>query len=336
MLRPGKLPPDLLNTYLRHAGKSDPRVHVGPRFGEDCAVIDIGERYLVATTDPVTFTTDRPGWYAVHVNANDVATMGAQPAWFQACLLLPPSATEAAVRDLFMQIDSACRELNVGVTGGHTEVTSAVTQPVVVGTMTGIVAKDRLVTTAGMRPGDLVVMTKAAGLEGTGILFHEKRAELEAVLPAALCAEAGNVARTFGISVVRDALLAAEHGATAMHDPTEGGVAMGLFELSAARGPGLRLDLDRIPVLDSTAATCAHFGLDPLGLIGSGALLLTLPADEWPALQRTYRAAAIPAAVIGDVTAAAGIDARRNGRPVPFVYSQRDELLKVLGHTSSG
>ena len=336
MLPPGKLPPDLLATCLRHTGAPDPRVHIGPRFGEDCAVIDLGDRYLVATTDPVTFTTDRPGWYAVHVNANDVATMGARPAWFQTGLLLPPSAIEATVRDLFTQIDAACRELNVSVIGGHTEVTPAVTQPVVVGTMTGVVAKDRLVTTAGMQPGDLVVMTKTAGLEGTGILFHAQRAALEAVLPAGLYREASDVRQTFGISVVRDALLAAEHGATAMHDPTEGGVAMGLFELSAARDLGLRLDLDRIPVLDSTAAICEHFGIDPLGLIGSGALLLTLPADKWPDLDRAYRTAAIPAAVVGSVTATAGIDAKRNGRPAPFVYSQQDELLKALGHTSSG
>ena len=198
MLLPGKLPTDFLKTCITHAGTEDPRVLIGPRFGEDCAVIDIGAQYLVVKTDPVTFTAADVGWYAVHINANDVATMGAQPAWFQTCLLFPPDTPEESVRQVFAQIDSTCRDLGITVTGGHTEVTASVTQPVVVGNMTGVVAKDRLVTTQGVRAGDLVVMTKTAGLEGTSIVFTEKHKELEDILPPELQREAQHIRDNVG------------------------------------------------------------------------------------------------------------------------------------------
>ncbi len=330
MLLPGKLPTDFLKTCITHVGTEDPRVLVGPRFGEDCAVLNMGEQYLVVTTDPVTFTADDLGWYAVHINANDVATMGAQPAWFQACLLFPPNTSEHEVRQVFAQIDSTCRDLGISVTGGHTEVTAAVSQPVVVGSMTGVVAKDRLVTTQGVRAGDLVVMTKTAGLEGTGIVFAEKRKELGDILSPELQDEAQHIRATWGISIVKEAVLAAQHGATAMHDPTEGGVAMGLYELTAVSGLGMQLDLDAIPTLPSTRAICEYFNINPLGLISSGTLLLTIAAERWPGLERIFQSANIPAQVIGTVTPEAGIRARWNGKPATFTYSERDELLRVV------
>lgn len=330
MLLPGKLPTDFLTTCIRQTGTKDPRVLIGPRFGEDCAVIDIGAQYLVVKTDPVTFTTKDLGWYAVHINANDVATMGARPAWLQTCLLFPPDTAEESVRRVFAQIDSTCRDLGITVTGGHTEVTAAVSQPVVVGNMTGVVAKDRLVTTQGVRAGDLVVMTKTAGLEGTSIVFTEKQKELEKVLPPELQYEAQQIREIWGISIVKEALLAAQHGATAMHDPTEGGVAMGLYELTVVSGLGLRMDLDAIPTLPATQAICEHFNINPLGLISSGTLLLTIAADKWPGLEQIFQSENIPAQVIGSVTPEAGIQARRNGQIAQFVYSERDELLKVV------
>ena len=330
MFPPGKLPVDFLRTCIRQTGTPDPRVLIGPRFGEDCAVIDIGAQYLVVKTDPVTFTAEDVGWYAVHINANDVATMGAQPTWFQTCLLFPPDTQEEAVRQVFEQIDSTCRDLGITVTGGHTEVTASVTQPVVIGTMTGVVAKDRLVTTAGVRAGDLVVMTKTAGLEGSSILFTEKRKELEKILPPELRDEAQHIRATWGISIVKEALLAAQHGATAMHDPTEGGVAMGLYELTVVSGLGMQIDLDAIPTLPSTQAMCEHFDINPLGLISSGTLLLTISADKWPSLEHVFQSENIPARVIGTVTPATGIQARLNGKPASFAYNERDEVLKIL------
>jgi len=330
MLTLGKLPVALLKRYITQQGTPDPAVIIGPRFGEDCAVIDLGNQYLITKTDPITFATEEIGWYAVHVNANDVATMGARPRWFQACLLFPQHTTEETVRRVFSQIDAAAKDLGIAVTGGHTEVTSAVNQPVVVGDMHGLVAKDRLITSSGAHPGDLVVMTKSAGLEGTSILAAEKADTLRSVLDDALRQEALNLRHAPGISVVKEALLAAEHGATAMHDPTEGGIAMGLYELATASEVGLRLDLETIPVLSVTRQICRHFGINPLGLISSGALLLTIPPDRWSPLERIFQSQAIAAQVIGVVRTERGIHALAHGKPAPFPYSEVDELTKVL------
>ncbi len=330
MLPIGKLPVELLKTCLGHRGVADPRVVIGPRFGEDCAVIDIGEQYLLVKTDPVTFTAKHIGWYAVHINANDIATMGGRPQWFQACLLFPPDTSRETVQDVFRQIDETCRSLGVTVSGGHTEVTQAVSQPVVVGTMYGVVDKAGLITSAGARPDDLIVMTKTAGLEGTSILIAEKAAELRAQLGTARWQEAFRLAQTLGISIITEAALAAQHRASAMHDPTEGGITMALYELASASDHGLRIELDAIPVLPLTRDICDSFQINPLGLLSSGTLLLTISPRRWPALRASLEAEGIAAQVIGSVQAAPGIVAFAKGKPTNFVCSETDELAKVL------
>src|SRR5687767_15817446 len=161
MLPVGKLPASTLQAILERHAVKDPRVVVGPRVGEDAAVIDIGDRYLVATADPVTFATDDIARYALVVNANDVAVRGARPRWFLATLLLPAgAATDETVAALFASLQEACEEMEVTLVGGHTEVTHGLDRPIVAGTMLGEVAKDKLVTTGGARVGDAIVMTK--------------------------------------------------------------------------------------------------------------------------------------------------------------------------------
>src|SRR5215468_10558416 len=146
----GKLRAETLQAIFDKHHTKDERVVLGPRVGEDAAVIDMGDRYLVATTDPITFVTEDLGWYALVVNANDLAVRGAIPRWFLATCLLPEGrTTEAEVTTLFQQLGTACRALDVALVGGHTEVTSGLDRPIVVGTMLGEVDKARLVTTAG-------------------------------------------------------------------------------------------------------------------------------------------------------------------------------------------
>jgi hydrogenase expression/formation protein HypE len=329
-LLPGKLPPALLTALLRRRGRRDPRVVVGPQFGEDAAAVTLGTHDLVITTDPVTFTRAEAGWYAVHVNANDLAVMGAPPAWFQAAVLLPAGSSAAAARAVFADIDRACRQLGVALTGGHTEVTPAVRLPVVVGTMLGTVATGRLVRSSGARPGDLLVLTKTAGLEGTAILARAHARTLRALLGPAALRRASRLHRVPGISVVREALAAAAAGVSAMHDPTEGGVAMAVVELAAASHRHIELDVDRVPVRPDTAAICDRFGLDPLGLLSSGALLATIAPERAATLLRRLQRLGVRATVIGRVRSGRGVVARRAGRRVPLRASARDELTKLL------
>jgi hydrogenase expression/formation protein HypE len=265
----------------------------------------------------------------VNVNANDVAVMGARPSWFQATIIVPPRTSAAAVRQIFRDIDRSARRLGIAVTGGHTEVSPAVNQPVVAGDMQGIVQRERLVTSAGASVGDLLLLTKAAGIEGTAIIARSFAREARKVLGTVGQRQAARFHHQPGISVVSEALLAASAGATAMHDPTEGGVAAALYELATASRKRLVVDLDRIPVLPHTARLCAHFGLQPLGLIGSGALLLTIPEPKLAALARTLKRRRIGVTCIGKVAAGKGVEAHRDDRRVPFKWSQRDELTRL-------
>jgi hydrogenase maturation factor len=326
---PGKLPPAALRRLLRFRGAPDRRVVVGPAFGLDAAVVDLGSQYLILKSDPVTFTTEEVGWYAVHVNANDVAVMGARPAWFQSTIIVPPRTAPGVVRGIFRDIDRAARGLRIAVTGGHTEISTAVRQPIVAGDMQGLVRRGGLVTAAGARAGDLVIMTKFAGIEGTSIIARRLGGVARRALGARARLEAARFNHRPGISVVADALLAARTGASAMHDPTEGGVAAALYELATASGRRLVVDLDRIAVHPHTARLCAHLGLRPLGLIASGSLLLTISERRAEVLLRGFRRREVSAAVIGWVTAGRGVDAYREGRRVRFEWSPRDELTRL-------
>jgi hydrogenase maturation factor len=279
----GKLRAETLQAIFDKHPLKDPRVVVGPRVGEDAAVIDMGDRYLVATSDPITFATAEIGWYALHVNANDIAVRGARPRWFLATVLLPPGATgDASVGALFAELHAACDELEVALVGGHTEITHGLDRPIIAGTMLGEVEKDKLVTTRGARVGDAIVMTKGVPLEGAAIIARDKEAELRArgVSPAVIRRARGFLKRP-GLSVRPEAEIACELATVhAMHDPTEGGIATALVELADAAGVGLRIDRERIMVLPEGRALCEAFGLDPLGTIASGALLMTLaPGD---------------------------------------------------------
>lgn len=331
----GKLPAETLQELLaRHAPK-DPRVVVGPRVGEDAAVIDAGDRYLVATVDPITFATEEAGWYALHVNANDIAVRGARPLWFLATLLLPEGrTTEESVAALFGEIGAACEELDVSLVGGHTEITHGLERPIVAGTMLGEVAKDRLVVTGGARVGDAVVMTKGIPLEGAALVAREREREaLERGVAAATIQRARGLLRDPGISVVPEAEIACEVARVhAMHDPTEGGLATALWELAEAAGVGLRIERERIAILPEGRDLCAAFGLDPLGTIASGSLLLTLdPVDAGTVIAALARQG-IDGLYIGEVVPR-GEGLRlvedRTDRPLPRF--RRDEISRLFG-----
>ena len=330
----GKLRADTLQAIFDKHQFKDPRVVVGPRVGEDAAVIDMGDRYLVATSDPITFATAEIGWYALHVNANDIAVRGARARWFLATLLLPAGATtDASVDALFAELHAACDELEVTLVGGHTEITHGLDRPVIAGTMLGEVEKDRLVTTGGARVGDAVVMTKGVPLEGAAIIAREKEAELRALgISPTVIRRARGFLKTPGLSVRPEAEIACELATVhAMHDPTEGGIATALVELADAAGVGLRIDRERIMVLPEGKALCAAFGLDPLGTIASGALLLTLaPADAGIVIHALARES-IDCHFIGQVVPREqGVTLVSGSRQEPMPVFAQDEITRLF------
>jgi len=333
-LATGKLPLEVLASLLRCCPIRDPRVLVGPRVGEDAAVIDFGDRLLVAKSDPITFATDRIGWYAVHVNANDIATTGAAPRWLLITLLLPETtATQQMAEGIMNQVAEACRTLGVTVVGGHTEVSFGLDRPLVVGHMLGEVARDRLVQTGGAQVGDAVLLLGGVAVEGASLIARELSARARAAgVSEATLAEARGYLDDPGISVVRAAQVATGAARVhAMHDPTEGGVATALHELAWAAGAGIEVWEDTIPILPACARLCATLHADPLGLIASGALLAAVAPQDIPAVMAACRDAGIACAHIGEVRpqeAGAFLVSRGARRPLPRF--DRDEIARLL------
>jgi len=299
----GKLPPDLLSRLLGSILPRDPAVLLGPGVGRDCAVIDAGgHQLLIAKTDPITFATDEIGWYAVHVNANDVATTGAEPRWFMATLLLPASIDAAGIQAIFDDMRQACGEIGVSIVGGHTEVTADLARPIVIGTLLGLVARERLIVPAGAQPGDALIMTKRLAVEATSIIAREKAAELSGTFATEFLTRCRAFLHAPGISVVRDAQLACGAGRVhAMHDPTEGGLATALNELAIAADAVLEIDPAQVPIYAETQRLCDHYGLDAWGVIASGSLLIAAAADDAASIVRALRSAGVEAEIIGRV-----------------------------------
>ena len=329
----GKFPVELLDRLLAKVEIKDDRVLLGPRVGEDAALLDYGDRVLVAKTDPVTFATHHIGWYAVQVNANDVACTGATPRWFMATLLIPETFTEGDAESIFDQLLEACASLGVTLVGGHSEVTRGLAQPIIVGCMLGEAEKSRIVHTGGARDGDSIVVTKGLALEGTALLARDAGQRLaDAGVDAATISKAQELLFSPGISVVSDALTAcsAVH-VNALHDPTEGGLATGLWELARAAGVGLAIEEGSIPILPECADICQALGLNPLGLLASGALLITLPPEDVPGLFSALKREGIEAFEIGRITGPEeGVHIIRGHELEPLPRFERDELARFF------
>ncbi|MDH5815733.1 MAG: AIR synthase family protein [Candidatus Nezhaarchaeota archaeon] len=321
----GKLPPIVLESLVfSRLGVTDSRVLIGPSVGEDAAIIDLGDdRILAIHVDPITEAIERIGWLSVHVASNDIAVRGVKPSWFLSTILLPSSSVEA-LDSITKQIDAALREVGGTMVGGHTEISPGVEKPIVVMTALGIGLKDELVLTKGARPGDLVLMTKAAGLEGTAIIasdFRERLLDLgvsQSIIEDAL--------RYFNdISVVREALtLAKTKAPTSMHDPTEGGLLNGLLEVAIASGCVITIHEDKIPIRTSTKIICEALSIDPLKLISSGVLIATIKPELVDAALSSLKSIGISFSIIGEVV----------GRGVPKVLLHRvsGEVEEVSGY----
>jgi len=330
----GKLPPELFSRCVAGLSVSDPRVMIGPGPGLDCAVIDTGgEGLLVLKSDPITFVTDELGEYLVRINSNDLATTGADPAWMLVTLLLPEGGTTAeGARGLMRQVHEACERSGIALVGGHTEITQGLDRPIAVGALVGEVARDRLVTPPGACPGDRILLTKGVPIEGTAILAHELPGRLAGYLSEQELDRARGFLTEPGLDVLRDARIALANGRiTAMHDPTESGLAGALWELAEASGRALVVDPAAVPVPELARRACEAVGMDPLATIASGALLLTVAPEHGEAVRDALSEAGISATLIGEVEEGP-MEVRRpreQGGEL-WVRPERDEIARVL------
>jgi hydrogenase expression/formation protein HypE len=346
----GKFPSDLLEQFLESLPAPPPGVLLGPHLGRDVAALDLaaadlGRRasqspLLAVGSDPVTFTTDGLGRWAVLVNANDIATCGAVPRWFFATILFPAHSTPSEVMAALHGLRRECATQDIVLCGGHTEITDAVNRPVVSGTMLGTATADTLVDVRSMKPGDALLLTKRVAVEGTALLAVEMDAEL--MLRGMESSELASCrALRERLSVVEEASLAGGFaGVRGMHDVTEGGLATAVLELAEAGGHAIEVDVDDIPVYPETRRLCDLLGADPLGLIGSGSLLIVCGVQHSADLTAMLAAAGIEATRIGRVLAplagrasampGLAVQARRGGALVAWPVFEVDEVARLL------
>lgn len=303
-LPPGKVPLKILREIVfKNLGIKRQEVVLGPSAGFDGAVIDFSDKSLIVSMDPITGAFERIGWLAVNINANDVATFGVKPAFFSSCILLSENADRQTVKTICSQMDKASKTLEMAIIGGHCEVTPGLVSPIVIGCAMGIADKGKYVTAGGAKPGDKLMLTKSAGVEGTAILateryelLHEKGVSRELLKSAQRFFEK--------ISVVKEALLAFETGGVnAMHDPTEGGVLGGIHEMADASNLGVKVFKEKIPVAEETRKICNLFDIDPLQLISSGALLIASKKEFAEKVVQRLREHNIEVSIIGEFLA---------------------------------
>lgn len=330
----GKLPPSILESLVfSRLGVIDARVLVGPRIGEDAAIIDIGDnRVLAIHVDPITEALERIGWLGIHVASNDIAVRGVRPKWFLSTVLLPRGEALEALDAITRQMDSALKEVGGMLIGGHAEVSPGIEKPIVVVTAMGVGTRDELVLTGGARPGDYVIMTKVAGLEGTAIIASDFRETLLSLgVPQSLIDEA--VSFFYQVSVVKEALTLAEVKAvTAMHDPTEGGLLNGLLEIAMASRCVIEVYEDKIPVRAPTRTICRALGLDPLKLISSGVLVATVRPDLLDVALDALNGIEVDSSVIGKVVDRGDpklLLHRTNGEVEEISECLQDEISKL-------
>ncbi len=323
----GKVPENVLKrSVFKKLTVKRPEVLVHAGVGEDCSVLAPSGDALVLSTDPITGTAKNIGSLAFHITANDIASSGAELIGMLLTIIFPPESTEAELKQIMDDVTELASAYHVEILGGHTEVSEAVKQTLVSVTGVGRIAPERMITTSGLKSGQDLVVTKWIGLEGTAILAAEKERELLTKLPAELVKTAQGFSEL--LSVVPDSRIAMETGVSAMHDVTEGGIFGALWEMAAASGVGLEVDLKKIPIRQETVEICEVFDINPYMLISSGAMLIG--TEHGSQLVEALRQAGIHSAVVGRATA--GNDrVILNGDEKRFLEPPKpDELFRAL------
>lgn len=337
----GKFHPDVLKRYVfGRVGVRDPSVVVGPGVGEDAAIIDVGgDRVIVVHSDPITGAVEHLGWLAVHIASNDIAVRGVRPRWLLPVLFLHENAGEDVVDLITRQIDEAAKEIGAMVVGGHSEFTPGLARPLISVTAIGLGERGRYVTSSGALADDLVIMTKTVGVEGTAILATDfKDVLLKHGVPVDVIERGRGFLKM--VSILREALALAEAGlATAMHDPTEGGLIGGVVEIAYASNKTIEIWEDRIPIAEETATICKALAIDPLKLISSGVLIATIPRHSVEKALKTLEKQGIRASIIGKVAEFSGhytILHRKNGSIEKFEEPYIKDELSSIWEKSTG
>ncbi|NOZ63600.1 MAG: hypothetical protein GXO71_01395 [Caldiserica bacterium] len=291
-------------------------------------MIEMGDKFLAMKTDPITLSGDLQSWYLVNVNANDVVTSGAEPRWLLVTALLPEGYREKQAEGLMKDLVEACRELDISLIGGHSEVTKAVSQPTLIGFMVGEGERGTLLTPERVQVGDAIILTKGIAIEGTSIIAREREKDLTRFLKQDRIDRAKHFLFDPGISVVKEAKILSREGARYLHDPTEGGIKAGVYEVGYAAKKGVEVEEKSIHVYPETQEICRIFNLDPYALLASGALLAVIPKEQTATVLERLKKSGIFARKIGKIVEEGYWWVTKEGQRVSLAPSSQDEILK--------
>ncbi len=331
MLKVGKLDNDLLKKIVIDKIEfKRPEVLTRAGVGEDCAVVDFGQYECVMSTDPITAAVNEIGRLAIHISCNDIASNGIEPLGIMLAVMLPEGTTEDDIELIMGQAAEAAADCGVEIIGGHTEITKAVNQPVIVSTAIGRGQKKQSASAKDICVGDRIIMTKSAGLEGTGIIAGDMGAELAEFLNDAEIQAA--VAMLKSVSVVKEGKIAGQIGTHGMHDVTEGGILGAVWEMCQVAGVGVELQDNQISVAPVTRKICDHYEINPLRLISSGCMLIVVSEDKEEQMLAHLHNEGIEAGIIGEILdKEKGLYLIKEGHKEEITPPQPDELYKVIG-----
>ncbi len=301
-----------------------------PGIGEDCAVVDFDKYECVLSTDPITAAASDIGRLAIHISCNDIASNGVEPLGILLAVMLPQGTTQEDIEHIMADAGRAAELAGVEIIGGHTEITPAVNTPVIVSTALGRAVRGSSASALDMKPGDLIYITKTAGIEGSGIIACDFTDELKSILTVGEIDEAKSLLDY--VSVIPEGIIGGEVGTSGMHDITEGGIFGAVWEMCTVSGNGANIYPERVPVLPVTEKICMYYNIDCFRLISSGCMLMSVPAEKVSEMEKRMDKANIRFTCIGEVTdAACGINAvYGNGRREEIAPPAADELYKVV------
>lgn len=315
---------DLSKIIDNNKGNLRDEVRIRSGIGEDCSVVSFGEYECVLSTDPITAADNNIGRLAVHINANDIASCGAEPIGILVTVLAPPSSQLEDIHQVMREINEEARKLNMEILGGHTEVTDSVNKIVVSCTVIGKAMSGKAVATSGAKVKDHIIVTKKLCLEGTAILVNDYYDLVKRVLNDEEVKEAKSYVDS--LSVVAEGKIAGKFGVNSMHDITEGGLLGALWEVAEGSNLGFKIFKDRLPISEITAKLCELFGIDPLKFISSGSMIIT--CTDGYALVDKLKNSGIEATVIGEVIKSEKILIDGN-KEVSVASPERDELFNI-------
>lgn len=324
----GKLPNQLLEKIiLKNIKNHREEVLLRSAIGEDTAILDIDSDLCVLSTDPITGATKDIGNLAVHISCNDIATSGGEPVVILLSILAPPKTTREEIEEIMIEASKTAKSLNVEIAGGHTEITDAVNRIVINTTSVGRLKRERLPKGETIKPGDKLLITKYAGIEGTSILANELEETLLPKLGREKIEEAKKMKEM--LSVIKEGAISGEIGVKYMHDITEGGVLGAVWEAAKASGIGIRIDKDKIPVKDVTVEIGEILDIDIYKLISSGSMIIIADAEKSGKIIERLKKEKIKCTVIGEMIEE-DIVMLEDGELQEILPPASDELYRAL------